>query len=307
MNNFNHIPIIDLGIADKLQLAKQVISISENVGFFYIVNHGVDNILCQNVMNLSKEFFAYPQHVKEEISFDKSPYFRGYTANKGTDKERNECVRLGIDLPKNHPSVKSNKPLHGFNPRPQFMPEFNNIINQYIAELNKVANKLLELFAIGLNLKDDFFTQSADLPLTTLLLLKYPKMNNLLEQVEGCRPHTDFHCLTFLLQDDVGGLQVQNVNSEWINATTISESFVVNIGDLLSHWTRGRFVATPHRVLRITNQERYSIPYFFNVNYDTVVNPSDIDGKENSAPYLPKVAGNHVLERVNAVYVKHTG
>ncbi len=307
MKDFNHIPIIDLATSDRENLARQLVNICETVGFFYIVNHDVDDALCQNMMHLSKNFFDFPLEMKDRISIDKSPYFRGYTPNKGTEKERNECLRLGIDLPSDHPSILSAKPLHGSNPICHFMPELNEMVNEYILDLNKLAHQLLELFAIGLGLKNNFFTQSSDLPLSTLLLLKYPKMDQLEENVQGCRPHTDFHCLTFLLQDDVGGLQVQNMRHEWVNATPVPKSFVVNIGDLFSHWTRGRFVATPHRVLRITSQERYSIPYFFNVNYDTKIDPKDIDGQENIFPYLPKIAGEHVLDRVNAVYIKHTG
>ena len=71
MKNFNQVPIIDLGITDKCKLAKQLINVSENVGFFYIINHGVDNRLCQNIMNISKEFFESTQYLKEDIALDK--------------------------------------------------------------------------------------------------------------------------------------------------------------------------------------------------------------------------------------------
>ena len=55
----------------------------------------------------------------------------------------------------------------------------------------------------------------------------------------GVGPHTDFGVLTVLCQDDVGGLQVQDVNGDWVKAPPIEDTLIVNVGDLLSRWTDG--------------------------------------------------------------------
>ena len=50
----------------------------------------------------------------------------------------------------------------------------------------------------------------------------------------GVGPHTDFGTLTLLYQDGVGGLQVQNRDGEWLTATPIEGTLVVNVtGSLL--------------------------------------------------------------------------
>ena len=61
--------------------------------------------------------------------------------------------------------------------------------------------------------------------------------------------HTDSGYLSLLLQDDVGGLQVQNGDGEWIDARPIDGTLVVNLGEMLQLRTRGYYLATPHRVV----------------------------------------------------------
>ena len=49
----------------------------------------------------------------------------------------------------------------------------------------------------------------------------------------------------------------------WTGAMAIDGAFLVNGGDLLRRWTNDRFLATPHRVLNRSGQERYAIPFLF--------------------------------------------
>ncbi len=45
---------------------------------------------------------------------------------------------------------------------------------------------------------------------------------------------------------------------EWVEAPPIEGAFIVNIGEMLTRWTNGRFKATPHRVVNTSGQKRYS-------------------------------------------------
>lgn len=80
-----------------------------------------------------------------------------------------------------------------------------------------------------------------------------------------------------------------NGAGEWIDVPVIEDAFVVNIGDMFETWTNGEFIATTHRVRKVT-EERYSFPLFYNVDYDTVVEP------------LPRFVrpGDHVLPALHA-------
>lgn len=64
------------------------------------------------------------------------------------------------------------------------------------------------------------------------------------------------------------GLQVKNVNDEWIDIDPIPNTFVINIGDILEKMTRGLYKSTPHRAKNTQGKSRYSIPYFYDPGWD---------------------------------------
>lgn len=68
------------------------------------------------------------------------------------------------------------------------------------------------------------------------------------------------------------GLEVLNGAGQWIDVPPIPGAYIVNISDLLEVMTAGKMVATTHRV-RPVQQERYSFPMFFAVNYHELVRP----------------------------------
>lgn len=89
----------------------------------------------------------------------------------------------------------------------------------------------------------------------------------------GTGAHTDYGCLTLLTQDDVGGLQVFGENGEWIDVCPIKDYLVVNIGDMLMHWTGNDLKSTLHRVLNNPNKSRYSVPFFYEPDWNVKVEP----------------------------------
>jgi len=49
---------------------------------------------------------------------------------------------------------------------------------------------------------------------------------------------------------------------------------VINVGDMLSHWTNGDYASTVHRVVSPSiSTHRYSVPFFFNPDHDALVKP----------------------------------
>jgi isopenicillin N synthase-like dioxygenase len=63
------------------------------------------------------------------------------------------------------------------------------------------------------------------------------------------------------------GLEVKNVNNEWIEVHPIPGTFIINIGDMLQKVTKGLYKSTVHRVV-CTGKERYSMPYFYDPGWD---------------------------------------
>jgi isopenicillin N synthase-like dioxygenase len=94
-----------------------------------------------------------------------------------------------------------------------------------------------------------------------------------LDACDGVGEHADYGLLTLLRQDDVGSLQV-HTKQGWIEAPSVPESFVCNIGDMLNRMTGGLYRSTPHRVrLNTSGRDRLSFPLFFDPDFDARIEP----------------------------------
>jgi isopenicillin N synthase-like dioxygenase len=125
------------------------------------------------------------------------------------------------------------------------------------------------------------------------------------EERFGLAPHTDFGVLTLLLQDNSGGLQVQNKSGNWIEAPPISGTLACNIGDLLARWSNNRFASTLHRVVNRTQNARYSIPVFFDPQTDAVIDPVDLGILKENALYEAITTGQHISSRNTQSFIHY--
>jgi isopenicillin N synthase-like dioxygenase len=90
-----------------------------------------------------------------------------------------------------------------------------------------------------------------------------------------------------------GGLQVLNNEGQWIKASPIQGTLVVNIADYLQRLSNDKFKSTVHRVYNRSTMDRYSMPFFFGFNFNEKcgVLPS-CTGPENPAKYEPISCGD---------------
>ena len=72
---------------------------------------------------------------------------------------------------------------------------------------------------------------------------------------------------------------------------------------MLSRWTNGRWQSTPHRVKNLSGHDRYSCPYFFDMDMDAVVECLPGCASPDNPPRFPPVRyGDYLLERLNRNY-----
>jgi isopenicillin N synthase-like dioxygenase len=113
--------------------------------------------------------------------------------------------------------------------------------------------------------------------------------------------------LTILNTDNTkGALQVLSKSGNWITADPVPGAFVINIGDMVNNWTNDLYKATLHRVIHKGENYRISIPFFFEPNYDAVVEPipSLLNGE---APKYPSVIyGDHLFGKVSNNFDKES-
>ena len=119
----------------------------------------------------------------------------------------------------------------------------------------------------------------------------------------GSAPHTDYGFVTILCQDDSGGLEVRRKDGTWLAAPPLPGTWVVNVADMLSRWTNGRWQSTPHRVTNLSGGDRYSCPYFFDMSMDSIVEVlPTCQGPAQPAQWPPVRYGDYLMERLDKNY-----
>ena len=297
MTDFSHIPVIDIAAlsgSDDAAIGRTVAEITaacENAGFLYVAGHGVPADSVAGVFDAAHWFFALPQAQRDALDVARSPNFRGYVpmgiVGPGVPRRMLEAFQMMLDLPADDPDVLAGNFMYGPNVWPAQSGAFRAAMERYFADVWGLSERLLGAFAIGLGLPRAHFLADFTKPLTQLRLLHYPPQPAG-EQALGVEAHTDTGAFTVLLQDQSGGLEVRNRAGDWIAAPPIDGTFVINIGDMMQHWTGGRFVSTPHRVANRSGRDRISVPFFANPDYAAKIRPlGQADG-----PLLD--AGRHV-------------
>lgn len=281
--SITEIPIVDFAPAlagtpeGKTAVARAIGEACETVGFFYLVGHGVPQDLIDATFAADRQFFAQSPEDKARTAATLE-HWRGWVPPKaegegGAVGGGVETFRLMLDLPPDDPDVLAGKPLHLPNKWPDHLPGFKATVSAYLAAMLGLAGQLRRTFALALGLPETFFEDWYRKPLVQLSLLHYrpPAVAGRVEI--GAGEHRDTGAFTILMQDEVGGLEVQPRSGEWIAAPPIPGAYVINIGDLMMAWTNGRFVSTPHRVVNRADRPRYSIPFFANPDFDVIVEP----------------------------------
>jgi isopenicillin N synthase-like dioxygenase len=122
-----------------------------------------------------------------------------------------------------------------------------------------------------------------------------------IEEQIGLGAHSDYECFTLLHTSSTSGLEILKPSGRWHIASQVPDTFIVNIADFMMRWTNGLYKSTIHRVVNRSMEARYSVPFFFSVNYDTVVEtlPTCLKDGEVSK-WKPIRAGEYILERLNA-------
>ena len=278
----------------------------ETTGFFYAAHHGVPRAVVDGAFAATQRYFALPHEKRMELRIDET-YRRGFmpqgiNQHPGYAPDLKESFEYALDLPLEDPDVAAGRPLHGPNRWPADMPWLREAAEAYFDETLALGKRLLRVFALSLDLDEGFFLQYTKKPMVQTRLFHYPPQAVVDEKQLGVAPHTDYGMITLLTQDPIGGLELRKRDGEWVGAPWIADTFVVNLGDMFKVWTNDLYVSNPHRVVNRTGRERYSIPTFFNLDYDTPV--ACLPGCQSAAhppKYKPVKSGDYLVSRFRDV------
>jgi isopenicillin N synthase-like dioxygenase len=310
------LPVIDVSgltsdeLSARARVAAELGHACREIGFFYVVNHGISETTRAAMFAASREFFALPVAAKEQYSIKRSPHNRGYVALEGERLDEaaaradyKEAFNIGLELAPDHPEVLAGKPFRGVNLWPA-LPHWRETVLAYYDACWALGRRLHRSFALDLGIAEDFFEDKLDAPLATLRMLHYPPQPQSQDRApdSGAGMHTDYGNLTILATDGIAGLQVRTHSGAWLDAPHIAGAFVCNIGDCLMRWTNDVYLSTPHRVA-IPVQDRYSVAFFLDPNPDARVEVLEgCIAPGAASKYRPTTGADYLRERLTATY-----
>ncbi|GMI76401.1 hypothetical protein like AT4G16765 [Hibiscus trionum] len=297
------LPVIDLSSQDRFSTANSVRQACIDHGFFYLVNHGVDEDLVKKVFEQSGKFFSLP--IQDKMKLARKNH-RGYTPlyaekldptliTKGDSKE----------------SFYIGPPHENLNqwPLQEDLPSWRSTMETYYQKVMSAGTKLLSVIALSLKLDEDFFEKVGALneSYAFIRLLHYPgDLDSSSDDIYGASAHSDYAMITLLATDGVPGLQICRDKSKqpqvWEDVPSMTGAFIVNIGDTMERWTNWLFRSTLHRVLP-PSQERYSVAFFLNPSKDCMVECLESCCSEACPPRYPPIKFiDYLEERIRVTY-----
>ena len=214
-----------------------------------------------------------------------------------------EAYKIALELPESDPDYLAGITLYGPNVWPSNINGFQEQIYGVYSALLDLSSTIFKLFAIGLDLDADYFVPLTQKPASVMNVNYYPPWKPGKLEPSGIGAHCDYEAFAMLWQGGIAGLEIQSLEGEWQAVPPMENTLVINIGDLMQHWTNDRFRATPHRVVNNTGEERVSFAFFGNTNYHTMIECiSSCCALDNPPKYPPKMSGDYLMEAINRTY-----
>ncbi|KAK1243412.1 hypothetical protein MKX07_004040 [Trichoderma sp. CBMAI-0711] len=302
----SEIPIIDISptfspsLEERKAVAQQVRAAAQNMGFFYIKNHGIPTDVTRDAYEACLAFFRQDKDIKMRADSRKAKWENGYRA---PDTQRLNPYE-GIDVRESFsyrydPRYDDTVGEQGLSEIPEEvrrylrceeypwektrnLPQLKESLTRHIGECLRLARALTRCFALGLGLDEGCFDGKVRYPDASYGLNYYPPLErptgDAADDGEGyddateddgeqervsIGSHTDFQLFTILWQDSQGGLEVLNKQGQWLRARPMEGTLVVNLGDLMQRITNDEYVSTVHRARNRSGRERVSIPFFW--------------------------------------------
>ncbi|TKY60787.1 1-aminocyclopropane-1-carboxylate oxidase 1 [Spatholobus suberectus] len=234
----------------------------EKWGFFMVENHEIDTQLMEKVKQLINTY--YEENLKET-------FYQSEIATR-LEKQRNTS-----DIDWESAFFIWHRPTSNIHEVPNLSQELCQTMDEYIAQLLKLAEKLSELMSENLGLEKDYIKKAfsgSKGPAVGTKVAKYPRCPRP-ELVRGLREHTDAGGIILLLQDDkVPGLEFFK-DGKWVEIPPSKNNAIfVNTGDQVEVLSNGLYKSVVHRVMPDKNGSRISIATFYNPIGDAIISPA---------------------------------
>ncbi|QDP20348.1 isopenicillin N synthase family dioxygenase [Sphingomonas xanthus] len=280
-------------------------------GFAIVRDHGIPQDLIDRAEELSKQFFALPDAVKQQYLIPGGGGARGYTAfgvetAKGaTAFDLKEFWHVGRELAPGHPF----REVMADNIWPSEIPEFKQTFLELYDAFDAAGVKVLRAIARFLKVDEDYFTDTVRDGNSVMRLLHYPAQDEPTGNHIRAGAHEDINTITLLLGAEEAGLELKTKDGRWIPVSPKAGELVINIGDMLQRLTNGVLRSTSHRVVNPApdraSHARFSMPFFLHFRPDFVIEalPGTVPAGEE--PKWPPISSHDYLqERLREIKLK---
>ncbi|MEQ6900675.1 2-oxoglutarate and iron-dependent oxygenase domain-containing protein [Nocardioides sp. YIM 152588] len=314
------IPLLDIGAfragtaEERRAFARRMDAALQSSGFLLIAGHGMDAELMGRVRAGASRFFGLPVEQKAEIATRVAG--RGWLpvggeANSfyGEDSDPARAdMKESLTQGRNFSTGDDEVDAEWFaeNAWPAQVPELPALADELARQAREVYYDLLRASALALGLEEEWFVDRAQASPHTFNINRYPPLTEVGAALEGqyrVGPHTDWGTYTLLdRQPGYGGLQVQTLDGDWVDAPYEAGALTINVGDLLARWVGDRWRSTRHRVQApqtdAPTEELISLIFFMEVDMDLEISPL-VPGTD----YPPVVCADYFRQRAAAATV----
>lgn len=309
------IPIIDIGpllagdpsaVAD---VARQMHRACTEIGFFYIVNHGMDEGVVARSFDIARAYFALPFEVKmkERMNRHQCGFMPAdvavhndtfETRNNAYNTQPTEAFKFTFDLDPDDPDYGKNIRFRGHNkwPDPATVPGLHKAFMDFHCAFQALGEKLLAPLAVSLDLPADYFAPFFARPSSMTRIAYYPPVAIDADRI-ALPGHRDSSFLSFIPPATRPGLEILTERGTWIEQPVVPDGILVNTGTALVRWINDVYLATPHRVRADGTEGRYSNIFFLYPSVDAVMEcPPTCQGPDNPPKHAPITFGQFHAE-----------
>lgn len=306
------IPVLDLqdliggNQAEREQFVQSFGQALHEIGFFALVNHGIEQRLIQSAYGAAEAFFALPQKTKIQYEIAELKGQRGFTqfgkehARDSDAPDLKEFWHLGREKPTEHPIHYPD------NLWPREVPQFQRVMTALFEALEICAEHLMTACARYLQQPPEFFTTQVREGQTILRVIHYPPVRaDDKPASQRAAPHEDINLITLLCEATTPGLELLTSEGEWLPIEPIPGQIIVDTGDMLQALSNGLLKSTTHRVVNpnSSRDRRFSMPFFVHPrpDFDLTPLPNCVQQTGGEPSYPSETAADALTKRLKEI------
>ncbi|HXC76767.1 MAG TPA: 2-oxoglutarate and iron-dependent oxygenase domain-containing protein [Candidatus Acidoferrum sp.] len=267
-------------------------AVCSETGVFALTDVPFPDGLIEQLRNVTLEFFQLPPEVKSRLQSTDGDQFVGWKGSENRNEfgfpDRKEMFHIGPRVDPTLPAPDGSGVVAPWSSSdgaecslwPSELPQFRDTWHAYYRSMQQACTDLGLAMAAALGVDAELWRALVADNWADLAANFYPPVGAGAAGVRNA-VHSDLTMFTVLYQDGGGGggLHMQDRDGEWMTVPPKEPTFLVNIGELLTYLTSGRWWAVPHEVSEAdpaapgADTVRISIPFFYRPNDASTITP----------------------------------